>query len=248
MIQKNKSLSEKIILITGAANGLGRSIALECGKAGASLILCDKELRNLEIVREELESCSNKNILLVPINFEGATIGDYEALVSAAKDRYGKLDCMIFNAATLGELAPLEHYDPMVWAKVFQVNLHSIFLMLKFCGPILEKNTNCDIIFTLAPEIRSIKPFWGAYAVSKKALLGLMELTTKEMASHSLVKVIGIVPSAMRTNLYRQAYPAGNYSVIDEPEKNVATYINILNGSFNYKSGDVIELGKKVKI
>ncbi len=245
MIGKSSLLSDRVLLITGAAKGLGRALTLRCAEAGASLILCDKEVRALELLQEEIELFSRNRTFLIPINFEGATLKDYETLVNAITSKFDRINGLIFNAATLGELAPLEHYDPIVWAKVFQVNLHSTFLMLKYCSPIIENSKNSNVIFTLAPEICLIKPFWGAYAVSKKALLGLMELTCSEMASYDRVKVNGVVPSPMRTDLHRQAYPAGDFSLLDTPEQNAETYIKILTEHSCYKNGEVIELGKK---
>jgi len=234
-----------VLVITGAAKGLGRALTLRCAKAGANLILCDKEVRALELLQEEIALFSKNRTFSIPINFEGATLEDYETLVNVITSKFDKINGLIFNAATLGELAPLQHYDPIVWAKVFQVNLHSTFLMLKYCSPIIENNTNSNVIFTLAPEIYLIKPFWGAYAVSKKALLGLMELTCSEMASYDKVKINGVVPTPMRTDLHRQAYPAGDFSLLDTPEKNAEIYIKILTEGSRYKNGEVIKSGEK---
>ena len=121
------------------------------------------------------------------------------------------------------------------------MNIHSAFLLLKYLDPILDKKKSSNIIFTLAPEVQKAKPFWGAYAVSKKALLGLMELTAKEMEIHSNVKVNGIIPSPMRTDLYRQAYPAGDYTQLDNPEENTSIYIELMSSGSNYRSGVVLE-------
>ncbi len=240
MNDKLATLSDKVIFITGAAKGLGRSLALRCAKDGARLILCDKELRDLEIVYDEIFEKYHHEALLLPVNFEGATIDDYLNITSKIEEKYSTINSLILNAASLGELAPIPHYDPLVWVRVFQVNIHSAFLLLKHIDPIFEKNKSSNIIFTLAPEVQTTKPFWGAYAVSKKALLGLMELTAKEMEIHSNVKVNGIIPSPMRTDLYRQAYPAADYSQLDKPEKNTSIFIDLMSTESDYPSGFVI--------
>ena len=240
MNDKLATLSDRVIFITGAAKGLGRSLALRCAKDGARLILCDKELRDLEIVYDEIFEKYHHEALLLPVNFEGATIDDYLNITSKIEEKYSTINSLILNAASLGELAPIPHYDPLVWVRVFQVNIHSAFLLLKHIDPIFEKKKSSNIIFTLAPEVQTAKPFWGAYAVSKKALLGLMELTAKEMEIHSNVKVNGIIPSPMRTDLYRQAYPAADYSQLDKPEKNTSIFIDLMSTESDYPSGFVI--------
>ncbi len=241
MNDKLSPLSDKAIFLTGAAKGLGRSLALKCADCGANLILCDKELRDLEILQDEIFEKYGQTALLVPVNFEGATIEDYLSIASRVEEEYSTINSLILNAASLGELAPISHYDPLVWARVFQVNIHSAFLLLKHLDSILDKKKSSNIIFTLAPEVQKAKPFWGAYAVSKKALLGLMELTAKEMEIHSNVKVNGIIPSPMRTDLYRQAYPAGDYTQLDNPEENTSIYIDLMSSGSNYRSGVVLE-------
>jgi len=241
MKDKFAPLSDKVIFISGAAKGLGRSLALKCADGGANLILCDKELRDLEIVFDEIFKKHHHEPLLLPVNFEGATIDDYLSIASGVGKKYSTINSLILNAASLGELAPIAHYDPLVWARVFQVNIHSAFLLLKHLDPVFEKKKASNIIFTLAPEVQIAKPFWGAYAVSKKALLGLMELTAKEMEIYSNVKVNGVVPSHMRTDLYRQAYPAGDYSQLDQPEKNASIYIDLMSTGSDYPSGAVIK-------
>lgn len=244
MNDKLTPLSDKVIFITGAAKGLGRSLALKCADDGANLILCDKELRDLEIIYDEILEKHSHEALLLPVNFEGAIIDDYLNIASRVEERYSAINALIINAASLGELAPIPHYDPLVWARVFQVNIHSAFLLLKHLDPIFEKKKSSNIIFTLAPEVQIAKPFWGAYAVSKKALLGLMELTAKEMEIHSNVKVNGVVPSPMRTDLYRQAYPAADYSQLDKPEKNTSIYLELMSAMSDYPSGVVIKNGE----
>ena len=241
MNDKSTPLSNKVIFITGAAKGLGRSLALKCADGGANLILCDKDLRDLELVYDEIAEKYHHEALLLPVNFEGAVIDDYLRIASRIEEKHSTINSLILNAASLGELAPIAHYDPLVWARVFQVNIHSAFLLLKHLDRIFEKKEPSNIIFTLAPEVQIAKPFWGAYAVSKKALLGLMELTAKEMEIYSNVKVNGVVPSPMRTDLYRQAYPAGDYSQVDNPEKNTSVYIDLMINGSDCPSGAVIK-------
>ena len=69
MNEKTHSLSEKVVFITGAAKGLGRALAIKCADSGGKLILCDKEMRDLELVRDEIMEKYNHKSLLLPVNF-----------------------------------------------------------------------------------------------------------------------------------------------------------------------------------
>ena len=141
MNDKLTPLSNKVIFITGAAKGLGRSLALKCADGGANLILCDKDLRDLEIVYDEIAEKYHHEALLLPVNFEGAVIDDYLHIASRIEEKHSTINSLILNAASLGELAPIAHYDPLVWARVFQVNIHSAFLLLKHLDRILRKRS-----------------------------------------------------------------------------------------------------------
>ena len=125
----------------------------------------------LEQQQNEIAEKYHHEALLLPVNFEGAVIDDYLHIASRIEETHSTINSLILNAASLGELAPIAHYDPLVWARVFQVNIHSAFLLLKHLDRIFEKKEPSNIIFTLAPEVQIAKPFWGPLLHSVKGWL-----------------------------------------------------------------------------
>ena len=231
------------LLITGAASGLGKSLTSQLTNLGADLILCDKELRKLETLRDDLKISGDQlDPLLIPIDFEGASTEDYSTLSETIKINRKSLNGMIFCAADLGCLSPIEHYEPFIWAKVFQTNLHSVFFLLKFCMPLLDQTKPGNLIFTFAEEGRKPKANWGAYAVSKGALYSLMQLAKEELKSLDNIKVNGVIPAAMNTQLRRQAFPAEEHSSLKNPDDNVWPYIYLLANNEQIIDGDVLNM------
>src|SRR5690606_9454055 len=109
------SLSERIILITGAANGIGASVAKACAAQGATVVLLDKQVPALEQVYDAIEQQGSPTPAIYPLDLKGATQADYQQLAHTVEAHFGGLHGVIHCAATLGQLAPVEHQDGVTW-------------------------------------------------------------------------------------------------------------------------------------
>ena len=176
------ALRDKKILITGASRGLGRELGIAVAQHGATALLLGRDVRRLETLADEIVQKRLPEPILIPLNLEGATVDDYAMVAESIAERCGVLDGLVLNAAQLGELTSLENYDPVQWARVFQVNVHSQFLLLRALLPRLRAAKSASIVFTSSGVGRRARAYWGAYAVTKFALEGLMQVTADELA------------------------------------------------------------------
>jgi NAD(P)-dependent dehydrogenase (short-subunit alcohol dehydrogenase family) len=110
-----RPLRGKVILITGASRGLGRAIALAAAAAGATTLLLARDMRALEGLADEIEAAGGPAPSLVPLNLEAATVEHYEEVARLIAERWGRLDGLVLNAGSLGELSPLRTYDCPCW-------------------------------------------------------------------------------------------------------------------------------------
>jgi NAD(P)-dependent dehydrogenase (short-subunit alcohol dehydrogenase family) len=227
VMPSSPELKGRAILITGASRGLGRAIALECARHGARTLLLGRDVRRLETVADEIEQLGAPAPSLIPFNLEGAGIDDYGLISRLIDEQYGSLNGLVLNAAMLGDLAAIEHYDPLVWARVFQVNVHSQFLLTRACLPLLRRAPSASIVMTSSGVGRSGRANWGAYAVSKFALEGLMEVLADELAGQSSVRVNSFNPGRMQTRMRALAYPAENPTTLPDPT-DLAPYFTYL--------------------
>lgn len=212
-------LKNKIILITGASDGIGKATAIDCAKHGATVILMGKTQKKLELVYDEIENKGYPEAIIHPLDFEKATPDDYINLHDSILNEFGLLDGLINNAAWLGAPSPIEHSDINIWYRVMQINLNAPYILTKTCLPLLAKSKNSSIIFTLDKKEGA---YWGAYGISKFALQNLMETVAKENVEKKIC-VTGFDPGAVRTNLRTRSYPAEDNSEIKKPE-NVSPY------------------------
>lgn len=204
-------LKDKVILVTGAGDGIGRAAALSFAKQGATVILLGRTVSKLEAVYDEIEADGGMKPAIVPLNLEGAAEKDYDDLASSIETEFGKLDGILHNAALLGSLTTIEQYEVPVWNQLMQVNVNAPFVLTRALIPLLRLSDDASVIFTSSSVGRRGRAFWGAYAVSKFAVEGLMQVLADELDDeHHNVRVNSINPGATRTSMRASAYPAEN--------------------------------------
>ncbi len=221
-------LRERVILVTGAGDGIGRAAALALGKHGATVILAGKTLRKLEAVYDEIEAAGGPTPAIYPINLEGATEMDYDSLGETLDKEFGRLDGLLHNAAKLGVLSRIDDYDMETWYQILQVNLNGPMMLTRACLPLLRKSDDASVVFTADQYGRQGRAYWGAYGVSKAALEGFMQILAHETEGSSPIRVNSFDPGPTRTQLRLAAFPAEDHSRLKPPEDLVPAYLWLL--------------------
>lgn len=222
------TLRERIILVTGASDGIGKALALEAARLGAQVILHGRNTKKLESVYDEIEAMDGaKRPSIAVLDLASANAENYATLAKSIEDEFGRLDGLVHNASILGERYSIEQYDAVIWQRVMHVNLTAAFAITQVLLPMLHKSEDASIIFTSSGVGRTGKAFWGAYAVSKFATEGLSQVLADEHR-HSSLRVNCINPGATRTNMRLAAYPAEDRDALKTPQEILAPYIYLL--------------------
>jgi len=239
-------LKDRIIMVTGAGSGIGRTAAKAYAAHGATVILVGRTVSKLESVYDEIESAGHPKPAIVPLNFEGAAVKEYEELAMTIEDNFNRLDGLLHNAAILGTRSPVELYDPEIWSKVMQVNATAPFLLSRAMIPLLRKSDAASVIFTSSGVGRKAKAYWGAYAVSKFAIEGMSQLLAEELDDdRNNVRVNSLNPGATRTNMRARAYPAENPQQNPQPEDLMPVYLYLMGRDSRELSGQQIDAQPK---
>jgi NAD(P)-dependent dehydrogenase (short-subunit alcohol dehydrogenase family) len=218
-------LDNRIILITGSSDGIGKAVALACAAHGA--ILHGRNVKRLEGVYDAIVNAGGKRPSIAPLDFEKAGAAEFETLVAAIEKEFGRLDGLVHNAGMLGERAPVEHHDIPKWLRTMHVNVNAPFILTKYCLPLIKKSGDASIVFTSSGIVPRPRAYWGAYLPSKWATDGLMHMLADELESEH-IRVNSINPGGVRTNMRLQAYPAEDRSKLVGPEQIVAPYLYLL--------------------
>lgn len=224
------ALAGRVIAITGPTAGIGRALAIEFARRGAELILLGRSVRKLEALDAELGALQRHSggaivpPVLAPLDLEKALAGDYDAIADAIEKRWGRLDGLVHNASLLGQLTPIEQYDVPTWMRVMHVNVNAAFALTQVLMPALRASDDASVLFTSSGVGRRGRAYWGAYAVSKFATEGLVQVLAAEL-ERTHVRVNAINPGKARTAMRRQAYPSEDLATLPDPASLTLPYV-----------------------
>ena len=203
------SLTDRVVLIAGAAGGLGSAAAMACAAAGASVILLGRKVRALNKVYESVKA-AGPDPMLYPMDLEGAVPDDFDQLAQAIDGEFGRLDGLLHCAAEFRALTPLAHTDPADFARAIHVDLTARWWLTQACLPPLAKSDAGAAVFVLDTPERRGKPgaagaFWGGYGLAQSAQAALVPMLQAELGA-SGPRISGLRPGPMRTGLRAAAY------------------------------------------
>ncbi|TGD73464.1 YciK family oxidoreductase [Mangrovimicrobium sediminis] len=221
-------LRGKTVLVTGAGDGIGRAAALAYAAHGATVLLLGRTESKLEAVYDAIEAAGGAKPALIPLDL--ATLGEEQAtqLAQSLAGEFGHLDGVLHNASLLGERKPMAQASWDTWQQVMQVNVNAGFLLTRQLLPLLEAAPAASVIFTSSGVGRVGKAYWGAYAVSKFATEGMMQVLASELENTSSIRVNCINPGATNTTMRRTAYPAERPTDNPSPEAIMPVYLFLM--------------------
>ena len=221
-------LQDRIILITGASDGIGRALAIHAAELGAKVILHGRNTKKLESVYDHIEKLENApQPSIAVMDLATATSESYRSLADGLEEEFGHLDGLVHNAGILGDRFSIAQYDAVKWPQVMHVNVTAVFALSQVCLPLLKKSDDASVIYTSSGVGRHGRAFWGAYAVSKFATEGLSEVLADEHR-HSNLRSNCLNPGAARTKMRLEAYPAEDRDALKRPEEILSAYVYLL--------------------
>ncbi|MFK7977637.1 MAG: YciK family oxidoreductase [Halioglobus sp.] len=221
-------LAGKNILVTGAGDGIGRVAALTYAKHGATVILLGRTESKLESVYDEIEAAGGAKPGIVELDLNTAPEESYTTLADSLAAELDCIDGVLHNAALLGDKRPIESATYTAWQEVMQVNVNAQFILTKTLMPLLKKSDAASIILTSSTVGRVGRAFWGAYAVSKFATEGFMQVLAGELENTSSIRVNSLNPKATNTNMRHLAYPGEKPTDNPSPEDIMPAYLYLM--------------------
>ncbi len=221
-------LDGRIVLITGASDGIGRTLAVHAAAHGAQVILHGRNTAKLEKVYDEieaLETAPRPSIAVMDLAI--ADSNAYRTLASSLEEEFGRLDALVHNAGILGELYSIEQYDVELWQQIMHVNLTAVFALTQVCLPLLKLADDPSVIFTSSTVGREGRAYWGAYSASKFAIESLAQ-TLADEHRHGKLRANAINPGPTRTKMRLTAFPGEDRDKLKRPEDLLASYMFLL--------------------
>lgn len=221
-------LKGRVILVTGAARGIGAAAARAYAAHGASVVLLGRTEASLAEVSDQIKSAGQPQPLIIALNLENATAQQYRELAARVEHEFGRLDGLLHNASIIGPRTPLEQLPDEDFMQVIHVNVNTTFMLTRALLPLLKRSEDASIAFTSSSVGRKGRANWGAYGVSKFATEGLMQTLADELEGVTAVRANSINPGATRTGMRAQAYPDENPLNNPAPEDIMPVYLYLM--------------------
>jgi NAD(P)-dependent dehydrogenase (short-subunit alcohol dehydrogenase family) len=221
-------LADRAILVTGAAEGIGRAVATACAHYGATLILSDKEQRDLEPLYDRIENSGGAEPAILPLDLEQADEKGFQCALDLIRRELGHLDGLVHCAAFAPFLSRIDDYDAAEWERVLRINLTAPFLLTQACLPLLRASNDASVVFTSDRVGRRGMAYWGAYSAAKFGIEGLMQTLAEETENSNNLRINSIDPGIVRTGLRARLYPGEDPTSLPDPESVTGTFLYLL--------------------
>jgi NAD(P)-dependent dehydrogenase (short-subunit alcohol dehydrogenase family) len=190
----------KVVLITGAAGGIGRAAAVRFASEGARVGLVDVSREGLGETLAAVEKAGAAGLAVEADVTRAADVARYAAAVA---ERFGGIDCFFNNAGILGEVRPLVDYPEDVFDRVIAVNVKGVWLGMKTVAPLLRARGGGAIVNTASiAGLHGSRVPLVAYTASKHAVVGLTRTGALELARDG-IRVNAVCPSPIETAMVR---------------------------------------------
>lgn len=242
-----KQLENKTAIVTGAASGMGKSIAELFAQEGAKVILADLVAAEVEAVAEAIRE---KGGHAVGLKCDVSSEDQVKKMIHAAVIEFGSLDILVNNAGIMDNFMPLEKVTDALWQKVLAVNLNGPFYASREAITRMLKQGKGVMI-----HIASVGGTNGgraglAYSTSKHALIG-MSKNIGFMYSKKGIRSNVIAPGGVNTNIMKDAQPdeegaalcssgAGSMPRMGEPEEIAQVALFLASDASSFVNGEVL--------
>ncbi len=224
-----KPFEGQLALVTGASRGIGAATAKALAAAGAHVVLTARTAGALEQVEEAIHDAGG-TATIAPLDL--IETDSVARLAGAVSERWGKLDLLMLNAATLGSLSAVPAIEAKEFAKVLTLNVSAQQALIAAFDPLLRKSARARLLAVTSSVGRQPRAFWGAYGASKAALETLVQAYGEEVAGVSNIRVAVIDPGATRTVMRERAYPGEDPASVKPPEVVAERIAALLAGDF----------------
>lgn len=228
-------LQNRIILVTGASDGIGREAALTYARYGASVILLGRNEDKLRTVAQQIQQEGSLPAQWFILDLLTCTPEECQQLAQKIGIHYPRLDGVLHNAGLLGDVVPMDQQKLDVWQDVMQVNVNGTFMLTQALLPLLLKSDSGSLVFTSSSVGQQGRANWGAYAVSKFATEGMMQVLAEEYQGHLRVNCIN--PGGTRTGMRASAFPTEDPQKLKTPAEIMPLYLWLMGDDSRRKTG-----------
>ena len=236
----SQHLKDRVIIVTGAGQGIGQTAAISFAKQGATVILIGRTQAKLEATYDEIQAQGLPEALIFPMDLNKATEDDFKAMAEGIYQQLGRLDGILHNATDFNNLSPLEIQTAEQFEEMFRVNVIAPFALTKACLPLLERAANASVVFTSNSSAQSPKAYWGSHGISKAATDFMMQMWAQELENRPNIRLNSIVPGGLQSPQRKKTHPGEVHSELPTIESAMPLYFYLMGDDSAGVNGKVL--------
>ena len=235
-------LAGRVILVTGAGQGLGRAVALACAAHGATVALLGRKQEKLEATYDAIASSGGAEPALVPLDLATAGDAEFEGLAQLLRRDLKSLHGIAHCAAHFTPLTPLANQPLEQWLAFLRVNLAAPFALTRACLPLLAAAEGSSVVFT--GETHGVHPraYWGGFAVSKAGLSTLAAIWADELERQGHPRMNVLVPGPIASPQRARSHPGEDRASLRTPEAAAHAFLYLLGRDGAALDGRTLEV------
>jgi 3-oxoacyl-[acyl-carrier protein] reductase len=238
-------LKGKVAIVTGGAQGIGKSIANQLAQAGANVVIADVME---EVAKSTAQEISQKGNEAISIKVDVSSLSSVEEMVKKTLDKFGRIDILVNNAGITRDALVMRMKEED-WDLVLDINLKGAFNCIKVVSPIMVKQKSGKIV-NIASIVGIIGNIGQAnYSASKAGLIALTKTCARELASRR-INVNAVAPGFIQTSM-TERLPAQvkeklssqiPFGEIGKPEDVASAVLFLVSEKASYITGEVIRV------
>jgi NAD(P)-dependent dehydrogenase (short-subunit alcohol dehydrogenase family) len=214
----SNSLQDRVILITGAGQGIGRASALACAARGATVVLLGRTTAKLEKVYDEIVAAGGPMPAIFPVDLEKAGDNDFQTLAQTIAWQLRRLDGIVHSAAEFELPSPLHQQTAEQWQRLYKTNVIAPFAINQACLSLLAAAPAAAVVLIGETHGHVPTAYWGGFAVSKAALEAYCRIQAEEWAGLANLTLKLVVPGPVNSPQRAKSHPGEDKSGLAKPE------------------------------
>ncbi len=200
-------LAGRVVLVTGATQGIGRETALAAAAHGATVVLLARSVKGLEKVYDDIVAAGGPEPVAIPLDLLKASDDDFNTMAYQIKHAVGRLDGIVHCAAHFYALSPLVDQRIDEWMNQYRINTVAPFALTRACMPLLTAAADASVVFVGETHGQQPGAFWGAFGASKAGVGYLMQVAASEWDVYPNLRVNLLVPGPVNSPQRTRTHP-----------------------------------------
>lgn len=234
-------LAGRVILVTGAGQGIGRAVALACAQHGATVVLLGRGVKKLEAVYDEIELAGYPKPAAVPLDLEKASDADFEHVLAAIEEQLGRLDGIVHCAAAFLGLFPLEQETLDYWLKALRVNVAAPAALTRLAMPLLRASGDASVIYVSETHGHAATAYWGGFSASKHAGAFWADIAAREWDTVPGFRINTVIPGPVQSPQRTKTHPGEDKASLPTVDSLLPTFLYLLGPDSRGVSGLTVD-------